>query len=256
MFKILFFIIGFVLYVKFAHAADVENMTMEDMGTFMIEKLNLTAEESKESADQLYEKGMQLYNTVLPQSTVDYQGSAITYSPSTEKKESMKYLIASGMLGNPEAAIVAMKYLNFDGFIQGGKEYRMALAKILSDNGYLYGTYVLGLNYVNVDRNRDLALHYLGIVKDYCKNRQDDAIQSLEMDNINDKSADELRSDGIRRCKTAEYFYRNVNNQSYSVEKPTQFTIQRNREMKEMMNKLMIDKENSALEEYKNSQLK
>ena len=227
---------------------------MDDLGTFFIKKLNLTKEEANSSADILFEKGMRLYETELPERTVMYQGKAITYRPSTKKKESMRYLIAAGMLGHPQAAVIAMDYLNFDGFIQGGKHYRIELAKVLSENGYLYGTYVLGMWYSIQGRNRDLALHYLGIVKDYCANRHDDAVASLTIDKYYLEDENKKKAEGERRCNLANSFYRNLRNTTFNTPTPTSDAIIKNRKLKNMIKNLMINKQKDAVERYMREQ--
>ncbi len=234
----------------YSQETNTENLTIDDLGTFFVKKLNLTDEEAKSSADELLEKGMVIYNTTLPKKTIMYQGKAIEYNPSTNKKKSMKYLIASGLLGNPQAAVVAMDYLNFDGFIQGGKKYRLELAKVLDKNGYLYGTYILGMWYSIQGRDRDLALHYLGIVNDYCKNRKNDAIISLTIDKYYEEDENKKRQEGIRRCNIANSFYRNIKNQTFTTPTPSTDAIEQNKKMKELMKNLMINKQKDAVEKY------
>jgi len=252
MLKILFILtIGLSLY---SQEINTENLTMDDLGTFFIKKLNLTEEESKSSADALLQKGMALYNTVLPEKTIMYQERAITYHPSTKKKESMKYLIAAGMLGNPQAAVIAMDYLNFDGFIQGGKQYRLELAKVLDKNGYLYGTYVLGMWYSIQGHNRNLALHYLGIVRDYCTNRRNDAIASLSIDKYYIADENKKREEGERRCNLTNSFYRNIKNTTFNTPTPTTDAIKKDKKMKELIKNLMINKQKEAIEKYKREQ--
>ena len=234
----------------YSQEVDTENLILDDLGTFFVKSLNLTDEEAKSSADELLEKGMALYNAALPKKTMVYQGRTVEYSPSSNKKESMKYLIASGLLGNPQAAVVAMDYLNFDGFIQSGKKYRLELAKVLDKNGYLYGTYVLGMWYSIQGRDRDLALHYLGIVKDYCKNRKDDAVASLTIDKYYVEDENKKKQEGLQRCNIANSFYRNAKNQTFTTPTPSTDAIKQNQKMKELMKNLMINKQKDAIEKY------
>jgi len=142
---------------------NTENLVMDDMGTFLIKKLNLSEEEAKLSANKLYKKGY----SIFMQKVKLANGTKIEFPESSNQRKAMKYLIAAGMLGHPKAAVEAMAWLNFDPFLQGSKQYRYALAEQLHKQGYLYGTYTLGLGYANgngIAKNRDLALYYLGVL--------------------------------------------------------------------------------------------
>jgi len=229
-----------------------ENLRMDDLGTFMIKKLHLSVEESKKSADELYEKGMQLYNQTMPTKTINStDGKSYNYSSQSAKKESMSYLIASGLLGDPRASVVAINYLVNTKLDNG--QYRYILAKSLSDSGYLYGTYVLGLGYVNgngINRDRDNALYYLGIVKDYCQTRNNETYKSLASDKINVTDENKLIKIGKRRCQIAILTYKHTKDTDFTTNTPHADTLKASKAFRDALNQRLINKQDEALKKY------
>ena len=234
---------------------DVNRLQIDDLGSFFVKKLHLTNEEARLSADKLSERGLAIYNTPGEVRTMSFQnGKTFTYRSSQNKKAAMKYLIAAGLLGNVQAAVTAMSYLNLDGSIPGAKSYRLALAKVLSKNGYLYGTYILGMNYANGginQRNRDLALYNLGIVKDYCKNSHAEAIQSLVTDKIFDTD-DKSKLDilGNTRCRLAISFYNNIKNTTYTIKTPISYNKKKAQALQEAFKRILVDKQSKAINRH------
>jgi len=234
-----------------------ENLKMEDYGTFLVKQLHLSKEESKQSAKELFKKGLELYNS---KGTVKYvkddTGNKYAYTSQTAKKKSMSYLIAAGLLGEPRASMIAMNYLVNSNMDHG--EYRYILAKSLSDDGYLYGTYILGLGYVHgngIARDRDAALYYLGIVKDYCDQKTNDTYLSIASDRMGVNDTDKIIKIGKRRCQLAILFYKNTKNTTFTTKTPKAKELKASKEFREAIKQQLINKQDSAINEYlKNNQ--
>ena len=91
----------------YAEPSDIntENLVMDDMGTFLVKKLNLSTEEAKQSADKLYEKGHSIFSQKGKVQKVKLSDwTAIEFPESSNQRKAMKYLIAAGMLRHPKAA--------------------------------------------------------------------------------------------------------------------------------------------------------
>lgn len=253
--KIITFFAVIVSVFAIDNNIDVNRLKIDDFGSFFVKKLHLSNEEARLSADKLAKKGLDLYNTPGEVRTMSFQnGKTFTYHSSQNKKAAMKYLIAAGLLGNVQAAVTAMSYLNIDGSIPGSKSYRLALAQVLSKNGYLYGTYILGMHYANGginQRNRDLALYNLGIVKDYCKSAHNEAIQSLTLDYffaVDDKN--KLDSLGNTRCRLATSFYNSIKNTTYTIKTPITYNKKKAQALREAFKRILIDKQSNAINRH------
>jgi len=241
MFKLLG--ISLLVATTLVRADNTEFFAVDDLGTFFVRTLNLSNEEAQASAEELFEKGASIYNRVGEQKRVKLKsGEVIKYNSSENKKDSMRYLVAAGLLGHAKAAIVAMKWLNMDSFITGSREYRYTLAEVLHKKGYLYGTYILGLAYSSgngIARDRDLALHYLGTVKDYCKSMPTEAYYSLSSDLLNETRDEILIKDGKRKCHLATSFYNSTKNTNFFTTKPLTDRVKESQEMKAKIKKAM-----------------
>jgi len=240
-----------LVFTLSAKAEDVsESLTADDLGTFFIKKLNLTEKESLENADILFSKGIALYAKKGETRTVEIPNQkAIQFTTSDNKRESMKYLIASGLLGNAKAAVIAMKWLNQDGFIKGSREWRYALAEILHKKGFLYGTYILGLGYHlgnGIARDRELTIYYLGIVKDYCMQMPEDAYLSLSSDLLNEKDEQKLNKNGKMKCHLATNIYNSAKNTEFVTTKPITDKLKKQYEYKTKLRNALIKKQESA----------
>jgi len=227
--------------------AVIESLAMDDIDTFLVKKMNLTENEAHMSADALFLKGIRLYNKKGEKKEVKLKNDkVITYESSINKSKSMKYLVSSGLLGNPKASIVAINWLRVDTYMQGSKEYINVLSKKLHDDGYLYGTYTLGMTYSlgnGAVRNRDKALYYLGVVKDYCKSIPEQAYLSLSSNLLDEDDNNVLLKDGRRKCSLATSIYKHTKSTKYITKTPITDRKMSESELRKKLQRAMSNKQ-------------
>lgn len=204
-------------------------------------KYQLHGKEIEMTPEQLYQKGMSLYN----KPAVERKGGSETYLSNRESRdEAMRYLIPAALEGNFDAGVLATEYLSQNPYYPNAKVERFRIAKAMHEAGYPYGTYMLADSYrygIGVGMNLDIAQVLYEKVNAVCVSQGAKAYGFL----------DPLKQGhGELRCLMAAQMYDALKSEPH-VRTPKAFTGSKEREeLKKRVTDMFNQKEREAYEKF------